>query len=242
MKKIFLVFTLILFSVLGRAQKTADVGIWGGAATYFGDLEQMDIGQSIKPNFGAYFRYNFNARVGLRVMYLTGNIGAQGTIQNIDWSFGKQVHDVSVQAEINYLKYILGVKKTPFTPYVLVGLGVAYYNYQLDPVALFDINALNNKGIIEIDEPVMAITVPFGMGIKASIGKRLGVGVELLFRKLADDKLDNLDDPFAHTNPLGDVIYTDYLHNNDYTAYLGLHLTYKLYLGKSDCPAYESKD
>ena len=65
-------------------------------------------------------------------------------------------------------------------------------------------------------------------------------------RKLFSDKLDNLDDPLAYkTNIAGvekEIIYTDMIHNNDWSGYVGLHLTYKIYIGKKACPAYESKN
>ena len=38
------------------------------------------------------------------------------------------------------------------------------------------------------------------------------------------------------------VYYTDQWHNNDWSGYLGIHVTYKIYIGKKACPAYESKE
>jgi hypothetical protein len=122
------------------------------------------------------------------------------------------------------------------------GVGVMYYPYNLDPAAIRRFNPNHNKGIAEVEESVIGLTVPFGMGIKTHLGKRFGIGLEVLFRKLFNDKLDNLDDPLAHTNPTGDISYTDFMHNNDYTAYLGINITYKIFLGKEVCPAYESKN
>jgi len=54
------------------------------------------------------------------------------------------------------------------------------------------------------------------------------------------DKLDNLDDPLAYINDEGkETVYSDFWHNNDWSGYLGVHLTYKIYLGKEACPAYD---
>jgi hypothetical protein len=62
-------------------------------------------------------------------------------------------------------------------------------------------------------------------------------------RKTFLDKLDNLDDPLAHINGEGkEVVYNDAGHNNDWSGYLGIHITYKIYIGKKACPAYESKE
>jgi hypothetical protein len=39
MKKIVLVAVALYVTVSGFAQKTADIGIWGGTSTYIGDMQ-----------------------------------------------------------------------------------------------------------------------------------------------------------------------------------------------------------
>ncbi|HSH19401.1 MAG TPA: DUF6089 family protein [Draconibacterium sp.] len=249
MKKLFMVFVAVWITVSGSAQITADIGVWGGTSMYFGDLKETNRLQPLNPNFGGYFRYNFNARVGLRAMYLTGNFADEGIIEGETWEFDKVVQDFSLQVEVNFLKYILGVDKTPFTTYVTAGIGVAFYPYDLDTAGISTIlkfNPVHNKGSNEISESVITATIPFGIGFKYSLGQRLGIGIEYQMRKMFSDKLDNLDDPLAYkTNRDGieeEVKYTSVQHNNDWSGYLGVHITYKIYMGKRPCPAYESKN
>ncbi|NQU51897.1 MAG: outer membrane beta-barrel protein [Bacteroidetes bacterium] len=242
MKKILLVFATVWITVSGFAQKTADIGIWGGTSAYFGDMNEVAEFNAFNPNFGAYFRYNFNARVGLRTMILTGTFAEEGLIEGVPWTFNKSVQDLSFQIEINYLKYILGVKNTPFSSYVTFGLGVAYFPYKMDPLLIESFNPDHIKGSEVIEESVIATTLPFGIGFKYNLGRRLGVGVEYQMRKLLSDKFDDLDDPLAILNNENEeVFYTSGVHNMDWSAYLGVHLTYMIYLGKKACPAYESK-
>ena len=107
---------------------------------------------------------------------------------------------------------------------------------------IFSFNSDHNKGTAVVDESVTSLTIPFGMGIKTHIGSRFGIGVEYLMRKHFVDKLDNLDDPLATIDDEGlSRTYTDVFHNNDWSGYLGINLTYKMYLGKQACPAYDSK-
>jgi opacity protein-like surface antigen len=247
MKKILLVFAAVWITVSGNAQVTADIGIWGGSSVYFGDIDEANPVQPLNLNLGGYFRYNFNARVGLRAMVLSGKFADEGVIEGVETSFTKSVQDFSLQIEINYLKYILGERKTPFTSYVTAGIGVAYFPYDMDPGFIAGFNPQHNKGSAIISESVISTTIPFGIGFKYSIGQRLGVGIEYQMRKLFSDKLDNLDDPLAYevVNTDGskeEVTYTDMIHNNDWSGYLGIHLTYKIYIGKRACPAYESKN
>ncbi|MCA1761195.1 MAG: DUF6089 family protein [Bacteroidales bacterium] len=246
MKKILLVFAAVWITVSGNAQVTADIGIWGGTSVYLGDMDETNALQPLNPNFGAFFRYNFNSRVGLRTMFLTGSFSEEGIIEGEYWEFDKAVQDFSLQIEINYLKYILGAKKTPYTSYVTAGIGVAYFPYDLDSddlTTLKRINMASNKGNSPISQPVIATTIPFGIGFKYTLGQRLGIGIEYQMRKMFSDKLDNLDDPLAYiNNDNEEITYTDMTHNNDWSGYLGIHLTYKIYIGKRACPAYESKN
>lgn len=247
MRKILLVFAAVWITVSGKAQITADIGVWGGTSVYFGDLDETNPLQPLNPNFGAYFRYNFNSRVGLRLMFLTGNFSGQGVIEGAETSFEKGVQDFSLQAEINFLRYILGVDKTPYSAYVTAGVGVAYFPYDMDPELYAVFNPKHNKGNFPVNESVMAPTIPFGIGFKYTLGQRLGIGIEYQMRKMFSDKLDNLDDPLAFINYNADatikdeIKYTDLTHNNDWSGYLGIHITYKIYMGKKACPAYESK-
>lgn len=252
MKRLALVFAIVLITLSGHAQKTADIGIWGGTATSWGDMDKNTPFETLNLNFGAYFRYNFNARAGLRAMFLTGNVSREGYVENAEWAFDKGVQDLTVQAEINYLKYVLGSKKMKFSPYVTFGLGVSYYTYNFRPEDIWTFNpdhpeltytAAGDLVVDDREESLVVPTFPFGIGAKWAIGQRLGVGVEYQMRKHMSDKLDDLDDPLAFVSDMGETInYTTQNHNNDWVGYLGVHVTYKIYIGKKACPAYQSKE
>lgn len=241
MKKIIMVFTTVLLTVSGFAQKTADIGIWGGTSTYIGDFDNSSPIQGFNPNFGAYFRYNFNARVGMRFMFLTGKSSASGTFLDEAFVYSKSIQDVSLQVEINYLRFITGLKNTRFTPYIMSGIGISYFPYEPDLALLSIINPLHNKGNALINVPVVSPNIPFGFGVKYNLGKRLSAGVEYQIRKQFSDKVDNLDDPLAFIENGKEVKYTTAIHNNDWPGYLGAHLTFMIYIGKKACPAYDSK-
>ncbi len=247
MKKLVLVLATVWLAVSGKAQITADIGIWGGTSLYFGDIRFSVPLQPLNPNFGGYFRYNFNSRVGLRAMFLTGPSSKEGLIEGVETSFSKNVQDLSLQVEINYLKYILGEKKMPFSSYVTAGIGVVYFPYDMDPAFIASFNSGHNKGVAKINDSAITTALPFGIGFKYTLGQRLGIGIEYQMRKLFSDKLDNLDDPLAYVTikPDGtkeETIYTDMLHNNDWLGYLGIHLAYKIYIGRKACPVYDSKN
>lgn len=254
MKKILLVFFTVIMTVSGFAQKTADIGLWGGSSTYFGDLQESNPMQSFNLNVGGYFRYNFNARIGLRGMFLTGNFAADGYYEGTPFEFSKSAQDITGMIEINFLRYVLGDRKTPFTPYIMGGFGVMYYSYDIteEIQSLYAINPMHpnfnvtdeaGNPIVIDKESVISGSVPFGFGVKFSLTRRLGMGIEYQMRKLLTDKFDNLDDPLAYTSAGGETVrYRTILHNNDWPGYLGVHLLYKINLNPQACPAYDRKN
>ncbi|MDP2115291.1 MAG: DUF6089 family protein, partial [Bacteroidota bacterium] len=150
-----------------------------------------------------------------------------------DWDFNKNVLDISLQFEFNYFKYIVGDKATPYSTYVFGGVGMQTYPYDsLGVVPPASVPTFANAG------KEFALTIPFGLGFKFNLSKRIGLGIEAGMRKTFSDKLDNLDDPLSKDYSVTPAVevskYTDQFHNNDWTAYLGVHLVYKLIYGNKE--------
>jgi hypothetical protein len=243
MKQLLVLFLIGFLAVGAFGQPSVDVGVFGGAGTYFGDMTKTDFQKSINPAYGGFLRYNFNPRYGLRFNVLSGTIGADGEFQSNLWSFNKNVLDISMQFEWNYLKYIVGDKSTPWSTFLYGGIGVQMYNYEYrgpEMVALVD------PRYFDITHTAGAVTspiIPFGMGFKYNLSKRWGIALEGGLRKSFSDKLDDLDDPLSYKNQDGTVVkFADQLHNNDWTAYMGVHLVYKLIYGMKQWDLKTPKD
>lgn len=223
MKQFFVFLLFGFFAFKAFAQPSVDIGVSGGVGTYIGDMKNVSLQKSVNPAYGGFVRFNFNPRYALRFNVINGTIGAEGefksdfnTNPNGLWKFNKNVLDISINFEWNYFKYIVGDKETPWSTFLFGGVGVQTYKY--------------NIGITDGSE--ITPTIPFGMGVKYNLSKRWGIGLEGGLRKSFSDKLDNLDDPLAYTDPEGvQIKFTDQNHNNDWTAYLGFHLVYKLIYG-----------
>ena len=265
MKRFFvIIFSILTFSSIS-AQNTADIGIWGGIGSYIGDVTNVDKASSLNPNVGLFFRYNYNSRVSLRTSAMFGTIGASGQFEEKSWKFDKFMTDLSVMGEFNFFRYIMGSKRYNATPYLMGGVGVSLFNYTYEPSdpqfyqALYYLNTTqlnvlptDVRGEITTakDDPVIGLNIPVGFGFKFNVGSRVGVGIEAILRKYFNDKIDNLDDPrkyFTVTGtdaggqPVGNwTSYNDFLHNNDFTIHLGVHLTYRFYRGGKECPVYEN--
>lgn len=256
MKRLLLIaLSLFVFSVLS-AQKTADLGVWGGLGSYTGDMTSVGYRYSIGPAAGIFLRYNFNPRYSLRGTVMMSDMSVVGDYEGHPWAFDKNVTDVSVMYEFNFFRYIMGSKHHPITTYLLVGLGVSMYPYDYDPEALKGVVTYLNSNSVSIlppdydkayQENVIAVNIPLGFGFKFNVGERLSVGMEGHIRKYLDDRLDNLDDPLKYYTPNPDnqgtgswTTYTDTFHNNDWTLHFGVHLSYLIYRGGKKCPAYDN--
>lgn len=235
MKQLLMVFLIGLMVSEAHGQQSVDIGFFGGSGNYFGDMTKTEWQESINPAYGAFVRFNFNPRYGLRFNVLNGNIGAVGEFDSqkwilgptkfYEWFFKKNVTDISLQFEFNYFKYIVGDKATPYSTYVFGGVGMQSYSY--------DLQYIGQPSGSEVTP-----TIPFGLGFKFNLSKRIGLGIEAGMRKTFSDKLDNLDDPLSKDYSVTPAVevskYTDQFHNNDWTAYLGVHLVYKLIYGNKE--------
>ncbi|WP_372776783.1 DUF6089 family protein [Mangrovibacterium sp.] len=240
MKRLLLVALSFITLQVAQAQHTADIGLWGGLGTYSGDMTLVETKSSLGPGAGVFVRYNFNPRYSVRGTLMLERIKATGEFESSLWEFNKTVTDVSAMFEFNFFKYIIGSRKQTVTTYLIGGIGVSFYPYDYDPVALNSVGAYADP--LGESKNLAALNMPFGFGVKFNIGERWGVGVETQFRKYFDDKLDNLDDPRANFNQTTSVLteYTSPLHNNDWIYHLGVHVCYRFYRGGKKCPAYDN--
>jgi len=232
MKRLFSILIIVFFAIKAIGQPSVDIGIFGGAGTYLGDMTKVDFQKSLNPAYGGFIRYNFNPRYGLRFNVQNGTIGAQGEFLSEPWTFSKNVLDISLNFEWNYLKYIVGDRDTHWSTFLFGGFGVQMYNYDLRRT---EIEPFVNPTYFNLPHQggsVAAPEIPFGMGFKFNLGRRWGIGLEGGFRKTFADKMDDLDDPLSYVDDSNVVIsYTDQFHNNDWTAFLGVHLVYKMIYG-----------
>src|SRR5665648_739118 len=79
MRKSIVVIMLIMSSCYAMAQATTDLGVQVAAATYWGDIQNVNYSKSITPVVGILGRYNFNRRLAIRGQLFTGNLKPKET-------------------------------------------------------------------------------------------------------------------------------------------------------------------
>ena len=186
---IFLLITLLLGSSL-KAQHLqlindkGEVGVMVGYVSYNGDIAS-DV-QYVKMNYGAYYKKQVNAYIGLRLNYEKINIGANDVnSKNIydktrGLDFKRDFHEISVLSELYFNHFITDRKDFRFSPYL--GFGAGYLlKGNLDLPAS---RAARNR----------IVTLPINLGFKWNVYKQINLFGEFKYRFTTSDYLDHFAD------------------------------------------------
>lgn len=121
-------------------------------------------------------------------------------------SFNSNVWELSLQGDFNFFRFMPGEPQYSFTPYVTLGAGIFSY----DPYAY-----LQGRKVYLRQLPVgtegqnspkypdrkayksMAISIPFGGGVKYALNDRINIGFEVLYRFTNTDYLDDVSTTYV---------------------------------------------
>jgi hypothetical protein len=219
LKKLSLLVSLALgislFPNLSNAQEAivqeGEFGIGLGAGHYFGDLNTRGSLRRPKAAATLFFRKNFNnyiagrigasfARLGYSDAYNTKN----EYMYRRNLSFNTNVWELSLQGDFNFFRFMPGEPDFSFTPYVTLGIGVFSYDpYTYLRGEKYYLRPLGTEGQGSTLYPdrkqysTMAISVPFGAGIKYALNERFNIAFEVLYRFTNTDYLDDVSTTYA---------------------------------------------
>lgn len=219
MKRIYLcLIVCVIFIFKLPAQRYFDLGFTGGGSYYLGDINPNRHYYKLSPAFGAFLRYNLNNREAVRLSINYMSIKGDDADFNNPYqqlrkaSFDASFLELSCTFEFHFLPYVIHKKENGFSPYLYGGIGYLPY-----------IDTPDNKGT--------DINVPFGAGIKYSLSKKVGVGVEWGMRKTFNDYIDGI------INPGGEELKS-FINNNDWYSFAGFFISFRLNDKSGNCPVY----
>jgi len=211
----------VLFAQTQSDVQEGEFGISVGAAHYFGDLNTTARFNRPKPALGAFFRKQFGNYIALRVSGHYAQLGYSDIYSKNDYqksrnlSFNSNIWELALQGDFNFFKFVPGDEFLRLTPYVTLGVGVFSY----DPYAYLNgakifLRPLGTEGQGSSLYPEkktygsMAFCIPFGVGIKYNVNRKINVGFEIVHRFTSTDYLDDVSttyapDAFAQTLPDG---------------------------------------
>ena len=210
MKQIVKLLILSIFPLCAYAQEGNEVGVWLGAAQYFGDLNTNNRISSPGLAAGALVRHNFNERVCISGHIAYGRLSAADSTstnsfqQTRNLSFRSNVWDISGQFEFNFFPYIHGSYDQYFTPYIFGGLAFSKFNPQAKlGDRWFDLRDLGTEGQNSGDEYLTsALALAYGIGFKVDINKDFSLNFALSGRRLFSDYLDDVSQQYPDINTL----------------------------------------
>ncbi|MFZ1534294.1 MAG: DUF6089 family protein [Chitinophagaceae bacterium] len=219
MKKIFVAVafsTTALFSGTSVSAQDAVVqegefGIGVGAAQYFGDLNTRARVNTAKLAASLFFRKNLGNYIALRLGATFAQLGYSDQynthneyMYSRNLSFNSKVWEVTLQGDFNFFRFMPGEPQYSITPYITFGAGIFSY----DPYAYLRgekvfLRPLGTEGQGSSLYPdrkkysAMAISIPFGGGIKYSFNERINIGFEVLHRFTNTDYLDDVSKTYV---------------------------------------------
>jgi hypothetical protein len=263
-----------------KFSKYHDIGFSVGGAFYNGDLNPYKVIDFDSPGFGAGFLYrlNFDRRNSLRFGANYGFVYADDAT-NTDNPFQRQrglnfqtnIFEVNSIYEFNFFPYEMGYGSYPATPYIFGGIGGYFFNpigiYGNDKYVLHDYST-EGQGVKTNDSKQYSrvqLCLPFGVGVKANLGKKIGVQIEWGIRKLFTDYLDDVSTKYPSYKFLKNEVGVDAAtlsksvdfngnnsrkiivgnvgrmrgnsKNNDWYSFIGISFTYKISFG-AKCPSF----
>lgn len=199
-----LLFTVLL-SLTAHPQSFREIGIFGGASYYKGDLNPKRHFPGAHTHFayGAMWRENLNKRWAVKASYLRGRIsGVDANFTDNSFqvdrnlSFFSTIHEFSATVEFNFFEF------NPFaptgffqsadiiTPYAFIGLGVFRFNPQARlGNNVYDLHDHNTE--LE-DYNRTALAIPYGAGVKLRVSERILMSFELGLRLTFTDYIDDV--------------------------------------------------
>ena len=232
-------FCLVLLGQAGhrvyaQAPKTIEVGPHFGATAYVGELNVWrNLTKWDWKNFnqfdydwGVVARFNYNTRWSFRLDYTHGRFRAADSITawrpEADLQFRSTVNDLALLVEFNFLDYYTGHIKSTISPYIFGG--ISGFMFETEPQ-----NVEQNPKYSKI-----ALSVPFGLGLKLSLSKHLATTVEWRMHYTLTDYLDDVSGVY----PAGDENFPEGYQRgnsqtNDWFGMLNLSLTWKFVIPNS---------
>jgi hypothetical protein len=208
MKKVL----LCLFIVAAQTGFTQfHLGVFAGGASYMGDLNDKPFKRT-KPAVGLSLNYELSDRVMLRSGLTFGKV--EGSDQFSGSTFQKQNRNLSFESKITEFSLLgeltlFNLYNIRWSPYLFGGLSVYHFNpFVYDSARKIFLQPLGTEGQGLTDYPdrqpyaLTQLAIPFGGGIKYNISDNVRLGLELGFRRLFTDYLDDVSKSYADETAL----------------------------------------
>jgi hypothetical protein len=132
-----------------------------------------------------------------------GNSEKTNFLPGRNLQFESPITDFSLMAEFNFLPYITGSRWNWITPYLYAGIGCFLFQPSSGGEKLKPFGTEGQNVSYEGRKPYSTtqINIPFGLGVKVSIGKKIGLTAFWEMHKTFTDYIDDVSTTYYLTGP-----------------------------------------
>ncbi|MFO8054044.1 MAG: DUF6089 family protein [Bacteroidales bacterium] len=204
-----------------KLERRHELGLFGGASYYLGDLNENAYLGELSPSFGIVYRFLYNDRWAFRIHGKYGTLRGDDAdnkkaLQSRNLMFKSPLIEFASLAELNFLPYAPGNSGKRFTPFIFAGVSIFSFN----PMAKYDgpwsrttpgdpykgwyeLQPLGTEGQGSTEYPdrkpyaLTQVSIPFGFGIKWNVSNSFSLGLEWGMRKTFTDYLDDVSTTYV---------------------------------------------
>ncbi|MDE3214604.1 MAG: hypothetical protein KGM98_15350 [Bacteroidota bacterium] len=197
---------------------SGEIGVTGGAAHYFGDLNPTARLNRPKIAVGAFYRKPFGDYAAIRLTFNYAQLGYSDIYSNNEYqrrrnlSFNTNIFEVALRGDFNFFKYDPTDIFHSFTPYATLGVGFFSYNpYAYLKGQKYYLRPLHTEGQTIVkgrkEYGTMAMCIPIGFGLKYAANQQVNISFEIAYRFTSTDYIDDVSTTYVGINnfPAGSV-------------------------------------
>lgn len=215
-----LITLLCLFTITPAKSQRSEIGAFGGISFYLGDLNPTHLFAQPQAAGGLIYRYNLSPRWALKADFIFSKVSGSDALTNDGYernlSFFSPLTELSVVGELNFFKLYNSIGKNRFSPYIFAGFTVFSFNPKAElNGTVYELQSLGTEGQGLEGGPkkqyaLTSVALPFGIGLKCTIGRHLSIGAEWGMRYTFTDYLDDVGGVYYDNNRLremrGDIV------------------------------------
>jgi len=201
--KIICLSLIALITATNASAQNLHLNLFAGVSNYNGDLQDKRFTFS-QSNFagGIGVSYDLSTHLAVRSAITFASLSAndkygRNALRNLN--FASRLTEVNVGVEY----YITPLGSHSLTPYVFGGISLYHFNpytrdtsgtkYYLKPLSTEGEGFVAGKANYNLTQ----FAIPFGVGVKLSLSDNVNVGIELGYRKLFTDYIDDVSSNYV---------------------------------------------
>ncbi len=253
--KLFAASLLLVICLQPAYSQKNEIGIVGGGSYYLGDLNPSKHFAMTNAAGGIIYRRNFTEHLAVRANAIYGKVEADDAVIGYNTErnlhFRSSIIELSAQAEVNFVPFIAGDIDSPYSFYLIGGIGAFRYN----PKAYYngtwyELRGLGTEGQgseLYPDREMYSLysySLIFGVGMKFYISQYITAGLEWGMRRTGTDYLDDVSTSYPDPAALSELasnlsdrslnqnnvpgMQRGNPYRNDWYSFAGLSITFKI--------------